>query len=248
MNRIALITGASRGIGAATALRLAQAGYDIALNYRVDRAAADRVAQQVQALGVRALVVQADIGQEDQVSRLFSTVDRELGPLTLLVNNAAILHVQSRLVDMDVGRWQAVFQTNVIGTFLCCKQAVLRMSRRSGGQGGVIINISSAAARLGSAGEYIDYAASKGAIDTLTIGLANEVADEGIRVNGVRPGLIYTDMHACGGEPGRVDRLKVNLPLKRGGTADEVAAAVVFLASDDAAYSTGAFLDVSGGR
>lgn len=248
MNKIALITGAGRGIGAATALRLAQAGYDIALNYRVDQAAAEQMAERVRALGVRALVVQADISQEAEVDRLFLAVDRALGPLTLLVNNAAILQAQARLVDMDVARWQAVLQTNVIGTFLCCKQSVLRMSRSSGGQGGVIINVSSAAARLGAAGEYIDYAASKGAVDTLTIGLANEVADEGIRVNGVRPGLIYTDMHASGGEPGRVDRLKVNLPLKRGGTADEVAAAIAFLASDDAAYSTGAFLDVSGGR
>jgi NAD(P)-dependent dehydrogenase (short-subunit alcohol dehydrogenase family) len=247
MNKIALITGAGRGIGAATALRLAQAGYAIALNYRVDQAAAEQTAERVRALGVRALVVQADISQEAEVDRLFLAVDRALGPLTLLVNNAAILHAQSRLVDMNMARWQAVFQTNVIGTFLCSKQAVLRMSRSSGGQGGVIINISSAAARLGSAGEYIDYAASKGAIDTLTIGLASEVADEGIRVNGVRPGLIYTDMHASGGEPGRVDRLKANLPLKRGGTADEVAAAIAFLASDDAAYSTGAFIDVSGG-
>ncbi len=196
----------------------------------------------------RAIAVQADISAESDVVRLFETVDRELGHLAALVNNAATIEKQTRLDSMDGPRLQRMFATNVIGTFLCSREAVLRMSTLHGGSGGVIVNVSSAAARIGGSGEYIDYAASKGAVDTLTIGLAKEVADEGIRVNAVRPGLIYTDLHAAGGEPERVDRLKAMVPMKRGGQPEEIAAAILWLLSDEASYVTGSVLDVAGGR
>jgi len=248
MSGIALITGGSRGIGAATALRLAKDGFDVAINYAKNDTAANAVCEQARALGVRAIIVKADISNEDEVKFLFKQVDEHLGRLTALVNNAGILFQQCRLVDLTADRINTVLKTNVTGTFLCCKEAVLRMSTKSGGKGGIIVNVSSAASRIGSAGEYVDYAASKGAMDTLTIGLANEVAAEGIRVNSVRPGLIYTEMHASGGEPGRVDRLKANLPLQRGGQPEEVASAISFLVSSESSYTTGAFIEVSGGR
>lgn len=248
MNKVAIITGASRGIGAATALRLAADGFDVCVNYLKDVQSADSIVAQVQALGVRALAVQADISIETEVESLFQRVDEQLGPPYALVNNAGVLDKQSRLVGMSADRINKIFATNVTGTLMCCKQAVLRMSALHGGAGGVIVNISSAAARIGAAGEYIDYAASKGAVDTLTIGLANEVAAEGIRVNGVRPAFIYTDMHAAGGEAGRVDRVKSGIPLQRGGEPAEVAAAIAWLVSDESSYTTGSLIDVSGGR
>ena len=248
MNKVAIITGASRGIGAATAVRLASDGFDVCVNYLSDQKAAEQVVDEVSAHGGRAIAVQADVASEPDVATLFETVDKQLGAPWALINNAGILFQQAKLVDMDVERIDKVLRTNVTGAFLCCREAVRRMSNRLGGQGGVIVNVSSAASRIGSANEYIDYAASKGALDTLTVGLANEVADEGIRVNAVRPGFIYTDMHASSGEPGRVDRLKKGLPMQRGGQPEEVAAAISFLVSDESSYTTGAFIEVSGGR
>jgi len=197
---------------------------------------------------VRAVAVQADVSVEGDVVRLFETCDRELGVLSALVNNAGILETQMRVDAMDAARLQRVFATNVVGAFLCAREAVRRMSTRRGGRGGAIVNISSGASRLGSPNEYVDYAATKGAIDTLTIGLAREVAEEGIRVNAVRPGFIYTDIHASGGEPNRVERVKTIVPMKRGGTAEEVARAILWLLSDEASYTTGAFIDVTGGK
>jgi NAD(P)-dependent dehydrogenase (short-subunit alcohol dehydrogenase family) len=246
--KIALITGASRGIGAASALAAANLGYDIALNYASNQKAAQEVADQVRALGRQAIVLQADIGNETEVIRLFESVDKQLGRLTALVNNAGILETHSRVDAMSVERWQRVFRINVFGCFMCAKEAVKRMSSLYGGSGGSIVNISSVASRLGSPFEYVDYAASKGAVDALTLGLAKEVAPEGIRVNAVRPGLIYTDIHASGGEPNRVDRLSNLIPMKRGGSAQEVADAVAWLLSDQSAYVTGTTIDVSGGR
>ena len=243
-----VVTGASRGIGAAAARLAAERGYSVCVNYRVDGAAAERVAGDVARRGARALAVQADVAVEADAVRLFETVDRELGPVTALVNNAGILERQMRLDAMDAARWQRVFAVNVIGAFLCAREAVRRMSTRHGGAGGAIVNVSSGASRLGSPGEYIDYAASKGAIDTMTIGLSREVAEEGIRVNAVRPGFIYTDIHASGGEPGRVDRVKAFVPMKRGGSAEEVAAAILWLLSEEASYTTGTFIDVTGGK
>jgi len=243
-----LITGGSRGIGAAIARLAAADGYAVCINYRRDAGAAQHVVDEIRKTGGKAISVAGDIGVEADVLAMFQAVDEQLGRLDVLVNNAAILEQQMRLETMSAARLARVMNTNVIGTFLCAREAVLRMSTRHGGVGGAIVNVSSAAARLGSAFEYIDYAASKGAIDTLTIGLAREVAEEGIRVNAVRPGPILTEMHASGGEPGRVDRVKDGIPLKRGGTPDEVARAVLWLASDEASYSTGAILDVSGGR
>ncbi len=247
-NKIAIVTGASRGIGAATAIRLANDGYDVCVNYLSNDAAAADVIAKIESLGRRAVAVKADVSKEIDVIRLFETVDKALGTVDTLVNNAGILMTQTRLVNLDEARINKLLTTNVTSYFLCCKQAVLRMSTKMAGKGGTIVNVSSAASRLGSAGEYIDYAATKGAIDTLTIGLSLEVADEGIRVNCVRPGLIYTDMHSDGGEAGRVDRLKGNLPMKRGGKAEEVAASIAWLASDESSYTTGAFIEVSGGR
>jgi NAD(P)-dependent dehydrogenase (short-subunit alcohol dehydrogenase family) len=248
MPQVILITGASRGIGAATARLAAARGYDVCVNYRQDGEGARAVRRELGAAGRRAIAVPADVGVEADVVRLFEVCDRELGPVTALVNNAGVLEPQMRLDEMDAGRWQRVLTTNVIGAFLCAREAVRRMSTRHGGAGGAIVNVSSGASRLGSPGEYIDYAASKGALDTLTIGLSREVAEEGIRVNAVRPGFIHTRMHASGGEPNRVDRVKAIVPMKRGGTAEEVAGAILWLLSDEASYTTGAFIDVAGGK
>lgn len=246
--KTALVTGSSRGIGAAIARRLAGAGVAVCIHYRARAAQAAALADTLSAAGARVTTCAADLSVEADVVRLFEHVDATLGPLDALVNNAAVLRPQMRLEDMDAERINAVLATNVTGAFLCCREAVRRMSTTHGGHGGAIVNVSSAAARLGSAGEYIDYAASKGALDTLTRGLALEVAREGIRVNTVRPGFIYTDMHADGGEPGRVDRIAPTLPMGRGGQVDEVANAVTWLLGDEASYVTGTFVDVAGGR
>jgi NAD(P)-dependent dehydrogenase (short-subunit alcohol dehydrogenase family) len=247
MDKVVLITGASRGIGAATARRAAERGYAVCVNYRRNHAAAQAVVRAVEAAGRPAIAVEADVSREADVVRLFETCDARLGRLTALVNNAGILETQTRVESMAASRIERVLATNVLGSFLCAREAVRRMSTRHGGGGGAIVNVSSGAARLGSPREYVDYAASKGAIDTMTIGLAREVADEGIRVNAVRPGFIYTEIHASGGEPNRVDRVKALVPMKRGGTADEVAHAILWLLSDEAAFTTGAFIDVTGG-
>jgi len=245
---IMLVTGGSRGIGAATALMAAARGWRVALSYKDNAQAADAVVGQILAAGGTAIAVRADVSSEADVLRLFSTVDEQLGALSVLVNNAGMLEQQMRLDQMALDRWQRVFNANVFGSFLCAKQAVLRMSTTYGGHGGSIVNVSSAASRIGSPNEFIDYAAAKGAIDSMTIGLAKEVATEGIRVNAVRPGLIHTEIHASAGEPGRVDRAKSGVPMQRGGTAEEVAEAIMWLASEQASYVTGTLLDVTGGR
>ncbi len=247
-SQVLVVTGGSRGIGAATARLAAQRGYSVCVNYLRGQRAAEEVVNTIQREDGHAIAAQADISSEPDVLRLFDTVDRELGRLTALVNNAGTLEHQMRLDEMDGARLQRVFTTNVIGTFLCAREAVRRMSTRHGGDGGGIVNVSSLAARLGSPNEYIDYASSKGAVDTFTIGLAKEVAEEGIRVNGVRPGFIYTDLHAKGGEPGRVDRVKTLVPMQRGGQPEEVARAILWLLSNEASYVTGTIIDVSGGR
>lgn len=248
MNKVMLITGASRGIGAATARLAAQRGYHLLLNYRSRADEAAALAREITVHGGVAHTVQADITEEADVLRLFAELDEHYGRLDALINNAGMLETQMRLEQMDVARWQRVLATNVIGSFLCCREAIKRMSSQHGGDGGAIVNVSSMAARLGSPNEYIDYAAAKGAVDSLTIGLAREVAGEGIRVNAVRPGLIATDIHAAGGEPGRIERLKSSVPLQRGGEAREVAEAILWLASEQSSYCTGTFIDVSGGR
>ena len=243
-----LITGGSRGIGAATALGAAKRGYRVALSYLGNVAAANEIVQKIQQTGGEAIAIQADVGIEADVLRLYKTVDEKMGTLHVLINNAGMLEKQMRLDQMDVGRWQRVLNANVMGSFLCAREAVLRMSSKHGGKGGVIVNVSSAASRLGSPTEFIDYAAAKGAVDSMTIGLAKEVATEGIRVNAVRPGLIYTDIHTSAGEPGRVDRAKAGVPMQRGGTAEEVAETILWLASEQSSYVTGTLLDVTGGR
>ena len=249
MDKIVLITGGSRGIGAACALLAARQGWAIAVNYTRDAAAADAIVQQIGAMdGGRAIAVQADVADEAQVLAMFQRVDAELGRLTALVNNAGVVDTSQRLEDMSVARWRRMLDINVIGSLVCAREAVRRMSTRHGGSGGSIVNMSSAASRLGGSGQYVDYAASKGAIDSLTLGLAKEVAAEGIRVNAVRPGLIETDIHASGGQPDRVRQLAHLVPMGRGGSADEVAQAVVWLMGDGASYTTMSLMDVSGGR
>ncbi len=244
---VVVVTGGGRGIGAATAKLAALRGYRVCVNYRSNAPAAEAVVAEIRAGGGEALAVAGDVAREADVLRLFDAA-ATLGPLAALVNNAGILEQKGRLDEMEASRFERVFATNIIGAFLCAREAVRRMSTRHGGQGGCIVNVSSVAARLGAPGEYVDYAASKGAIDTLTIGLAREVAEEGIRVNAVRPGVIYTEIHASGGEPGRVDRVKDAVPMKRGGEPGEVAAAILWLLSGESAYCTGSFIDVSGGR
>ena len=248
MKKVLIVTGGGRGIGAAIARLAAADGYAVCLSYLSNQAAADELVASIAAKGGVALAVQADVAVEQDVVRLFGQVDASLGRVTALVNNAGILERQGRVEDMDAARIGRIFATNVIGSFICAREAIRRMSTRHGGSGGAIVNLSSRASRLGAPGEYVDYAASKGAIDTFTVGLAKEVAAEGIRVNAVSPGVIYTDIHASGGEPGRVERVKDAIPMRRGGTAEEVARAVLWLLSDAASYTTGASIDVAGGR
>ena len=248
MSKLVLITGGGRGIGAATALLAAERGYTVCINYRADKEAATAVTQAISDGGGLAWAVEADVSDERQVEAMFSEIDERFGRIDALVNNAGILGRQMLVEDMTASRINSVFATNVTGSFLCAREAVRRMSTRHGGSGGSIVNVSSRAGVLGAAGEYVDYAASKAALDALTIGLSKEVAAEGIRVNAVRPGLIHTTMHASGGEPGRVARLQSSVPLGRGGEPDEVARAVLWLLSKEASYSTGTFIDVSGGR
>jgi NAD(P)-dependent dehydrogenase (short-subunit alcohol dehydrogenase family) len=247
-----LVTGGGRGIGAATALRAARQGWDLAINYSRDAEAAAAVAAQVQALGRRAFTVRADVADEAQVLAMFEQLDREAAlhgtPLRGLVNNAGVVDVAARVDEMSLARLQRMFAVNVLGSMLCAREAVRRMSTRHGGAGGAIVNLSSAASRLGSPGQYVDYAAAKGAIDVFTVGLAREVAAEGVRVNAVRPGIIETEIHASGGEPDRAQRLAPQVPMQRAGSADEVAAPIVWLLSAEAGYTTGALIDVTGGR
>ena len=248
MEKILLVTGAGRGIGAATAKLAARQGYAVCVNYLQNRQAALDVAGGIEREGGRAIAVAADVSVEADVLRLYESIDRELGKVTALVNNAGILERQGRVETMDAARLQRVFATNVIGSFLCARDAVTRMSQANGGTGGSIVNVSSVAARTGSPNEYVDYAASKGAIDSFTRGLAAEVAGQGIRVNAVRPGFIHTGMHASGGEPDRIERVKAFVPMGRGGQAEEVAHAILWLLSDEASYTTGTRVDVAGGR
>ena len=245
---ILLVTGGSRGIGAATALAAAQAGYAVAVNYQSNSLAADEVVRTIRDGGGQAMALQADVSREDEVLVMFARIDAKWGPLAALVNNAGVVDVSSRVDGMSVARLSRMLNTHVLGSFVCAREAVLRMSTRHGGTGGGIVNLSSAAAKLGSPGQYVDYAACKGAIDTFTIGLAKEVAAEGIRVNAVRPGIIDTDIHASGGEPDRAQRLAPQVPMQRPGSAQEVAHAILWLLSPQASYCTGALLDVGGGR
>jgi NAD(P)-dependent dehydrogenase (short-subunit alcohol dehydrogenase family) len=248
MKKVLVVTGGGRGIGAALCVLAAKQGYVVAVNYRVNSATAEQVVRQIIEAGGVAAAFQADTGVEADVIRLFNEVDSMLGPVTALVNNAGIIEMQSGIEGMDENRLKRIFGVNTIGPFICCREAVKRMALKHGGKGGAIVNVSSTAIKQGGPFEYIDYAASKGALEVLTIGLAKEVATEGIRVNAVRPGIIYTEIHASGGEAGRVDRVKGNIPMKRGGQPEEVAKAVLWLLSDEASFSTGAILDVSGGR
>lgn len=248
MDKVLLVTGGGRGIGAATARLAAQQGWAVAVNYTANSLAADEVVRAIRADGGTAISVQADVADEDQVLAMFARVDAKLGRLTGLVNNAGVVDVTARVDEMSVARWRRMFDINVIGSMLCAREAVRRMSTKHGGAGGSIVNLSSAAARLGAAGQYVDYAAAKGAVDAFTIGLAREVGGEGIRVNAVRPGLIETEIHASGGLPDRVRDLRHQVPMQRGGQADEVAQAIVWLLSDAASYTTMSLMDVSGGR
>ncbi len=248
MKKIALVTGSSRGIGAATVLLLAKQGYDICINYKTNSKTADEVLKVAKAYNNNCISIQADVSIEADVVNLFQQIDTQLGPISALVNNAGILLPQCKLIDMNAERINKILTTNVTSSFLCCKEAVKRMSTNNGGAGGAIVNVSSAAARTGAPNEYVDYAASKGALDTLTKGLSMEIAAEGIRVNGVRPGFIYTQMHADGGEANRVERLKSVIPMQRGGEPCEVANSIAWLLSDQASYVTGSIVDVAGGR
>ena len=248
MDPVILITGASRGIGAATALLAAEKGYAVAVNYASNAQAAEKIVTQIRTQGGTAIAIQADVADESQVQAMFQKVDAELGPLIALVNNAGIVDVTARVDEISVARWQRMFNITALGTFLCSREAVRRMSTRHGGKGGVIVNVSSAAARLGAPGQNEDYASAKGAVDDYTVGLVKEVAGEGIRVNSVRPGLIDTEIHASGGIPNRVRELEHLVPMKRGGTALEVAQGIIWLVSDEASYVTTTILDVAGGR
>ena len=248
MNPTLLVTGGSRGIGAATALLAAQRGYAVAVNYTTNSLAADEVVRQIRAQGGNAITVQADVSDEAQIMAMFQKIDAKLGRLTALVNNAGVVDVAARVDEMSVARLKRMFDINVLGSFVCAREAVKRMSTRFGGSGGAIVNVSSAAARLGGGGQYVDYAASKGAIDTFTVGLAKEVASEGIRVNAVRPGIIETEIHASGGQPDRIRQMAPQVPMQRAGSAEEVAQAIMWLLSGDASYTTGSLLDVTGGR
>ena len=246
--RTVLVTGGSRGIGAAVAWRCAQQGWAVAVNYSSDRGAAERVVERILAAGGNALALQADVSDEAQVLHVFETIDREMPPLQALVNNAGVIDQTGRVDEISMERLQRMFAINVYGSFICAREAVKRMSTRHGGRGGAIVNLSSAAARLGAPGQYVDYAAAKGAIDVFTLGLAKEVATEGIRVNAVRPGIIETEIHASGGHPDRAREMAPTVPMQRAGSADEVAEAIVWLLSDGSSYTTGAVIDVTGGR
>lgn len=248
MRKVLLITGSSRGIGAATAVLAAQQGYAVAVNYAANAQAADAVVARIRSAGGEAIAVQADVAREAQVLAMFETIDNTLGRLTALVNNAGVVDRPARIEQMSVARWKRMFDINVIGTLTCSREAIRRMSTRHGGTGGAIVNVSSAASRLGSAFQYVDYAAAKGAVDAFTLGLAKEVAADGIRVNAVRPGLIDTEIHASGGLPDRVEQLAQQVPMQRGGSAQEVARAILWLLSDEASYTTMSLLEVSGGR
>lgn len=246
--KVTLITGGDRGIGRATALCLASRGHKICIGYRTREDCAQEVIERIRHTGGKAIAVQVDISQEEQIVALFNQIDKDLGSISGLVNNAGMLMPQASIEQLQAQRLATIFATNVSGSFICAREAVKRMAHRHGGKGGAIVNVSSAASRLGSPHEYLDYAASKGAIDTLTIGLSLEVASQGIRVNAVRPGFIYTDMHADGGEADRVDRVKDSLPMKRGGYPEEVAQSIAWLISDEASYVTGSFIDLAGGK
>ena len=248
MSKIMIITGGSRGIGAATAVLAAERGYDVAINFASNQAAADAIVKAVQAHGRRAIAVKGDVANEADMLELFDACDKQLGKLTCLVNNAGVVDMKSRFDEMSVARWKRMFDINVIGSFICAREAVKRMSTKHGGVGGTIINISSAAARIGAAGTYVDYAAAKGAIDVFTLGLAREVAGEGIRVNALRPGIIDTSIHATGGEPDKFKQSAGVVPMGRGGKPEEMAEAILWLASEQSSYSTGVVLDASGGR
>jgi len=243
-----IVTGGSRGIGAATVLLAAQKGYQVCFSYLASREKSADLAKKIASQGGKAIAVQADAAVEADVVRLFQTADKELGRVTALVNNAGIVAPQARVEAMGAERIQRMLAVNVLGPLLCAREAVRRMSTRHGGKGGAIVNVSSGAARLGSPGEYVDYAASKGAVDTMTIGLARELAADGIRVNAVRPGFVHTDIHATGGEPNRIERMRDSIPMKRGGQPEEIARAILWLLSDEASFSTGAILDATGGR